>query len=242
MKPLEMTKGRLATLAVGLPIFLAGIGYGGLTLTGVLARTSEHHQATYAWHGGPISVRMTDGSVTVHEDHGSVVTVSYTEHYQLQRAGVRATNTPESLALQATCGAVLAGSCSVNFDITVPVGAPLELNTGDGSVRLAGVSGTVKAHTGNGSVRASGLRSPAVQVSTGDGSVNLQWAGSPEHVTASTGNGQLAISLPPGSGPYAIDSHTGQGSSNIRVRSDPRASRTLLLHTGDGSLSVRYGG
>ncbi len=52
------------------------------------------------------------------------------------------------------------------------------------------------------------------------------------------GDGSLRLSVPDGSGPYALTKHKGDGSSDIGVAVDPKATRSMLLEMGDGSLSV----
>ncbi|MCW2546354.1 MAG: hypothetical protein JWN96_814, partial [Mycobacterium sp.] len=60
----------------------------------------------------------------------------------------------------------------------------------------------------------------------------------PEHVKVSAGDGSVNLSVPSGSGPYAITKHQGDGHSDITVAEDPKASRTMVLDMGDGSLGV----
>jgi hypothetical protein len=47
-----LTSGRIAALAVGLPLVLGTATFGAFSMVGLYAHTSEHHIASYPWHGG----------------------------------------------------------------------------------------------------------------------------------------------------------------------------------------------
>ncbi len=236
---MHATKGRLVAAAVGFPLFLTSIAFGAFNVTGVLARTSERHHMTYAWQGGPLSVRTT-GSVTIRQGAGDSVDVSYTSHYSFQRPKISGSSDAHGVTLRAACpGGLYSGNCEINYVVTVPAGANLDVRTGDGALDLDGLRGTITAHTGDGSIHGSNLRSTDVTVTSGDGSVHLQWAVAPRRVVASSGDGSMDLQVPAGSGPYAISHHTGDGSTDIRVAESPAATSSMTLRTGDGSLTVR---
>ncbi len=235
------TPGRAIALAIGLPIMLAGIAWGAFSVVGVLARTSEHHRGSYAWSGGSVTLNVGDGNVQIRAANTRTVDVEYTEHYQLKRPTVGGRTSPAGVSLTAHCaGGVFGQNCQINYVITVPEQAPLQLHLGDGSLRLEGVSASVVARTGNGSIHGSGLRSKTLEATTGDGSVDLGWAAAPTRVTTSVGDGSINISVPRGSGPYAIQ-RSGSGTADVAVATDPAAAAKLDLHVGAGSLHVGYG-
>jgi hypothetical protein len=239
---LRATPGRVVTLVLGLPLMLAGVAWGAFAFVGGLARTSEHHHATYAWTGGSISLNVGSGNALIRTSDTSNVEVDYTEHYELKRPSVRATASKSGVELTGHCpGGILGQNCSINFVISIPKRAALQVHLGDGSLTLQGTRASVVAHSGDGSIKGSGLLSKDVQASVGDGSVHLQWATAPTRVTASVGNGSVDLTVPNGSGPYAIR-ESGAGSSDIQVSSDPAATSSMVLHAGDGSVHVRYGG
>ncbi len=168
-------------------------------------------------------------------------TWNYTEHYGLQHPTVSATSTASGVSLSGHCpGGLFGQNCSINYVITVPKSAALQLRIGDGSLTLQGISAAVVAHAGDGSIHGSQLTSKSVDATVGDGSVHLEWVTRPIRVTSQVGDGGITISVPRGSGPYAIQ-RSGSGSTNIAVDTDPAATATMNLHVGDGSLHVSYG-
>lgn len=110
----------------------------------------------------------------------------------------------------------------------------IELNTGDGSLRGSGLSGTLRAHTGDGSVNFSDVDGTA-DIDTGDGSGEL--AGRLTVVRLRTGDGSLTVRAEDGStmtGDWEI--RTGDGS--VRVELPEGFAGSLDATTGDGRVSV----
>jgi hypothetical protein len=237
---MRSTPGRIAAVAIGIPVLLAGVAQGAFNVTGLLARSSENHRASYAWHGGTLTMKADDGDITVRRSSSaSTVSVAYTEHFGLKKPTVTGRSTAEGVELSSKCPRWIFDSyCSVNYVVLVPVGTPLKLETGDGRVSLEGVDGSVTVNSGDGRIQGSDLLSANVDASLGDGSVSLQWSSAPSRVHVSLGDGSVHLTVPSGSGPYAITKHMGDGSSDISVPVDPKASRSMLIEMGDGSLSV----
>ncbi len=238
---LRATPGRVLVLALGVPLMLAGVAWSALSVVAVLARTSERHHVAYPWSGGGVSLNVGDGDVQIRAADTRTVGVDYTEHYSLKRPTVKATSSAAGIVLSAHCaGGVFQQNCQINYVITVPKQAALRLQLGDGSLSLQSVTASVVVQAGDGSIDGSDLGSKSLQISAGDGSVHLQWAVAPARVNLDAGDGSVDISVPRGSGPYAIQ-RSGSGSADIEVANDPAAAATMVLHTGDGSMHVGYG-
>lgn len=253
------TSGRITALAIGLPLVLGVVGFQAFDMVGLMAQTSEHHEATYPWAGGEVALDISSGGVTVVTGDNNTIGVSYTEHYQLKRPTVSATPVATGLQLKARCpGALLSNNCYINYTLTVPSSATMtihtgnggvrindlngavSLNTGNGGISLTNVSGDVQARTGNGGVHATGIRSSTFQVHTGNGGVDLQWATAPKSVSVTSGNGGVHLTVPTGSGPYRADVSSGNGGRDVSVPTDPNAAASITVHTGNGGISVGY--
>lgn len=90
------------------------------------------------------------------------------------------------------------GGGSVSYELTVPVDVNLdEIETVNGDVEIASVSGKVKASTVNGSLNVSGLQSD-VDLETVNGSVEASFdtLGEGQRVSADAVNGKIVIILP----------------------------------------------
>jgi DUF4097 and DUF4098 domain-containing protein YvlB len=93
--------------------------------------------------------------------------------------------------------------------VTVPRRTDVRAKSGDGSIRIDGVSGRIDLHTGDGSIRANDV-SGELTLNTGDGSVTVDRA-----------EGRLSL-------------ETGDGGVNVAGKLT-----RLRLHTGDGSIVYR---
>ena len=252
------TGGRLAALAVGLPFVIGAAVVGAFSVVGAMAQTSEHHAASYQWNGGVVALR-TDGNVTVEVGTGSQVGVSYTEHYQLKKPTISASTANGGVQLTASCpGWIFGSNCQINYVVTVPAAAALNVHSGNGYVHVSGstavlslytgnggieldnVTGNVVAHTGNGGVSGSQVSSKNVQASTGNGGVDITWSVAPTTVVATTGNGGIHLVVPQGSGPYRMSTHTGNGGVHVSVATDLGAGSSIAAKTGNGGITIGY--
>jgi hypothetical protein len=240
---MQLTSGRLAAVAIGIPVMLAASGFGAFSLVGTFARTSEQHTATYAWHGdGEISVNASAGDVRIVVGTGTQVGVVYTEHYEFKRPTITATSLNGGLQLAARCaGGVYGSNCEINYVLTVPAAASLVLHTGDGDVQLGASTGTVSATTGEGDINGTQLLSKTVDASTGDGDVKLAWDIAPTSVDATTGNGGINLVVPQGTA-YSVSAHTGNGGTHVSVPQDQAATDSITASTGNGDIRISPGG
>jgi hypothetical protein len=253
-----LTSGRIAALAVGLPLVLGTATFGAFSMVGLYAHTSEHHIASYPWHGGDISLNTGSGGVRVVAGGGDTISVAYTEHYELKRPTVTTATLNGGLQLVGKCpGGLFGSNCYINYVLTVPASAQLVLHSGDGNLHIVGISGSEKlstgaggiqldnvsgaitAHTGDGSIRGTQVGSHDVTASTGAGSVDLEWAVAPTAVAVSTGDGGITLVLPGGSGPYHVTTHTGDGGVEVAVPTDATSSSSIDARTGAGSIHIR---
>jgi putative adhesin len=236
---MQLTSGRLAAVAIGIPAMIAASAFGAFGLVGTFARTSEHHTASYAWQGdGEISVNTSAGNVRTEVGTGTQVVVSYTEHYQFKRPTVTATSLDGGLQLAARCAGGLYGSnCAINYVVTVPAAASLVLHTGDGDLQLSASTGSISANTGDGDINGTELISATVDASTGDGDIDLAWDVAPTKVGATTGNGDINLVVPPGT-TYNVSAHTGNGGTHVGVPQDQSAPDSISADTGNGDIRI----
>ena len=70
---MRMTTGRIVAVTVGGPLLVAAVGLSAFNMTGTFTNASEHHEVSYPWAGGTLSVDVGSGSVRVvvgGEQHG----------------------------------------------------------------------------------------------------------------------------------------------------------------------------
>jgi DUF4097 and DUF4098 domain-containing protein YvlB len=124
------------------------------------------------------------------------------------------------------------GNHSVKVSVRVPREVIGDLHTGDGSIVLRGLHGSLRADTGDGSIRAEDLDG-ILEAHTGDGSVHAR--GRFDKLQLHTNDGSVEVEAREGSrlqSDWRIQ--TGDGSVHLSV---PRGlAADLEAHTGDGHI------
>lgn len=145
------------------------------------------------------------------------------------------------------------GSRSANLIVSVPGASDVRASSGDGSLSIARITGTLDLRSGDGSIQGSSLAGDlrlhtgdgsidlddvtgGVDTDTGDGSIHV--AGKLTRVRARSGDGRIAIRAEPGSGTDGDwDLHTGDGSITIDLPDTFGAE--LDARTGDGGIDLQ---
>ena len=157
-------------------------------------------------------------------------------------------------------------NASTEFDVYVPRNATLYVSSGDGRLRIEGVSGELDLHTGDGAIDVSAgqgrLRAETgdgrirvdgfdgdAEARTGDGRITLD--GNFKSLTARTGDGTISLALPDGvNATVETDAESVINDDGIAVAESPAESRVrrwriggggqvLKLNTGDGQIILR---
>jgi hypothetical protein len=122
-------------------------------------------------------------------------------------------------------------SASAKLIVTVPRRSDIVARTGDGSIRLEGVTGRLELRTGDGSIRISGV-SGELLLNTGDGAVDVD-------------NAEGGLAIETGDGGVNVDGklsrvkiHTGDGSIVYRAGEEAKMDGDWEITTGDGSVSL----
>ncbi len=143
--------------------------------------------------------------------------------------------------------------CSVSFAVTVPPGltvtavtgggpvtvsgiAGANLDSGGGSLMLAGLVGPLRADTGGGPLSAQGLASATATVITGGGDAWVAFSAAPDTVSVSTDGGPATLTVP--GGPYALTTDTGGSPQLVAIATDPAAGRSITVSTGGAPLQI----
>ncbi len=126
------------------------------------------------------------------------------------------------------------GSHEIRLEVRVPREIATDIHTGDGSIRLEGLHGTIRANTGDGGIQGEDLDG-SLDAQSGDGSLHI--AGRFDSVHLHTQDGSVELSAGRGSrmqSDWRVQ--TGDGSVSVTV---PRhLAADVDLHTGDGSIHL----
>lgn len=161
----------------------------------------------------------------------------------------------DTLQLGIDCSG-LVFSCGSRFEVAVPPGMAVTVNSGSntdtvsglsapvtvsgnqGSVNVTGVSGPLQVSTGSGSVTATAIRSSAVRITTNQGSADVSFAGAPRSVTVRCSIGNATVRVPTAGYRYHVLVASGTGGASSKVPDDARAGRIVQVSSGSHDATV----
>ncbi len=202
----------------------------------VLAGCTPTETVDHAVVGGAllaVRVELDAGSVTVRSG-GDTVQVGRTLRGTAGRT-ITQHVVDGILRIEARCDSLL--PCGADIELTVPSGLPVDVRTGEGDVRVAGLDADLSIEVGDGNVRADGLLGATVRVQAGWGDARLSFAAPPTEVSVGVGVGDVLLTVPDGG--YDLDV-ASLGERRIGVADDPAGPR-LHVRTASGSAVVERG-
>lgn len=126
------------------------------------------------------------------------------------------------------------GDRSIRLEVHAPRELIADLHTGDGSIKLSNLRGTVRVDTGDGSIQGEGLDGQ-FSARTGDGSVHV--GGRFDDLQLHTNDGSVELNIEHGSrlrSGWRVE--TGDGSVRVGLPNDLAAD--VEFRTGDGGIRV----
>lgn len=142
--------------------------------------------------------------------------------------------------------------CAASYTVDVPAGVPVSggsssgslhlhragdvnVTTDSGSIRLAGVTGPIRARTSNGRIEGHDLKAGRIDAETSNGAITLV-PSVPADVRAETSNGDITVTVT--GGPYRVTATTGNGDERVNVPTAPSAPHRLDLTSGNGDITA----
>lgn len=124
------------------------------------------------------------------------------------------------------------GNRSIRLEVRVPRELTGDIHTGDGSIRLDRLQGSIRAETGDGSIEGEDLDG-SLDARSGDGSVHIH--GRFDNVQLRTQDGSVELNAGRGS-KMGADWRVQTGDGSVRISLPGDLAADLELHTGDGHI------
>ena len=119
----------------------------------------------------------------------------------------------------------------LHVEVRMPRDADLQVRTGDGSIKVNNVTGTVDLHSGDGAISVSSLKG-SIRIHTGDGSIEASEMDG--KCDASSGDGRIRLS-----GRFdVLSAKSGDGSLGIEAQRGSKLDSSWSIVSGDGSIDV----
>jgi DUF4097 and DUF4098 domain-containing protein YvlB len=231
---------RRAVNAAGIAVMAATLAACDLTVGAADFSTREEKKFTVT---GPPRVELTtfDGSIEVRGWDKPEVLVEVEKRGNDQAAvdmiQVKATQTGNTITVEipkvvSSSRVVFGRSPSASLVVSVPMQSILKLDSGDGSVVIRRVNGTINVRTADGSVHVTEAKGDLL-VRTGDGSIEA--AEIDGHVDVETTDGSITID----GTLRSVHAGSGDGSIALTARKGSAMDADWDAATGDGSIDVR---
>ncbi len=238
---LRMTPGRWVSLALGVPVILALIGWIGFTVVDQSAHGSfPVSYADIPVQQGQLSVGVNSGDVTVHHGQGAAARLTGTVHYGLFRPHVTQNITASGTEVDVSCPGINSGNCGLSATLDVPSLTALTLSSSGGNLTVPGVARTVNLTSDGGDITVSSIPGQAT-VSTGGGNLTAgDLAGVLKFTTDGgdiNGNDLAAPSLRADSGGGNVTVVFTKAPANLDITSDG-GDVTIMLPHGDTAYNV----
>lgn len=182
-----------------------------------------------------LEVDLNAGNVIVKASDRDDVRIRTVRTFAFVRPRTSATIREGELHLTATCR--LLGRCSVRYEVDVPRGIDLDLETSAGDVRMSGATGTVRAKTSAGDIEGDGMTADKLEARTSAGDIDLAFGQAPDRLELRTSAGDIDVVVPDET--YRVNTDTSAGDVDMNLRSDPDATRVIDAKTSAGDISLR---
>lgn len=229
-----MTPARILTLAIGVPLVLALIGWTGFGVVAEFGQASfSVGSYTVPVNHGQLVANVASGNVTVRPVAGTTAQLAGNVQYSLIRPNITERTTASGTTLGLNCH-IQVGNCGLNATLSVPFNTAVTLSSGGGDIAIAGTSGDVSLSSYGGNVTVSGVGGNA-SVSTGGGDL-----------TASTLAGQLTFNTEGGNinadtltAPY-LQAESGGGDVSL-VFTKPPGNLNITSDGGNVTVVLPHG-
>lgn len=189
--PLPLTPGRIAALAIGIPVALALVANAAFSLLTPFAEGRYHVSYTAPASTRTLTMNSSGGTVSVKPTTGDRVTLAGTAHYSFIRSTFSTrTTTGGDTAMNYHCAPLPSSNCGLDASIGVPAGLPVSLATDGGDATVSDMSAAVTLHSAGGNLTADSTTG-ALNLSTDGGNIRLNTIRGP--LTASTRGGDITV-------------------------------------------------
>jgi len=210
-----------------------------LFLAASISRADEWHKS---WPVGPkaeLHVTAGDAAIVVEAAGGNSIEAMLTMRgYSIGGSGVKVTEhqtgTRVDLEIREPSMHFSFGEHSIRLELRVPKDLAAYLHTGDGSIRLRGVHGSMRVDTGDGSIQGEDLDG-ILEAHSGDGSVHV--SGRFDNLQLRTQDGSVDVDALRGSRMQS-DWHVQTGDGSVRLNIPRDLAADIELHTGDGHIRM----
>jgi len=232
--------GRIAWRLIASAVTVVTLLWSTTTAVSLLAFDREREHVVLHEAISRVDVDAKGGSVTIlgDETSGAVVDTRVTRgvfspsHHERVVDG--------ELRITQSCPVLQLVVCSVRTTIRVQRGVDVVVHATSGSIRLAGLSGSIDVSSTAGGITATELTATRVKARSSAGGIDLTFAEAPRSVDARSTAGGITIIVPPDETSYRVTTHATAGSVRQDVRTGPDRDHTINASASAGNIRIVY--
>jgi hypothetical protein len=197
------------------------------------------HKATAVYQiSVPVStviVTSHAGSVAVTGGSGPGISVTEQVTYSRTRPVTSRAVSGQTLTVGYTCPTEIV--CTVSYVLRVPRTVAVQATAAAGSIRLAGLAGSVTAKADVGLISATGLTGASVSLITSVGAINAAFAAAPTTVQATARVGAITLRVP-GTASYQVSADAHIGKAAVSVPQSASSAHAITATTDVGAIVI----
>lgn len=151
-------------------------------------------------------------------------------------AGVNLSSQGGDMAVSGVSGEVILSSGGGNVSVSGS-GGIADVSTDGGDLTASNLGGVIKFSTAGGDVNGNDLTAPSSTVDSSGGDVTLVFTKVPDHLSVSSGGGDITVLLPSGSTRYDISDNPGGGDYSASVPAGA-SSHTITTDSSGGDITI----
>jgi len=243
---MSLSHAQKVTLAVGVPLSVALMGWGALNAVAAVGRGTEQVSEQIPVTGGRLVAGLGSGDVTLRAGSGSgPAGLTGTVRYSLVRPEVTLNRDASRTSIGFGC-AVPVGWCSLDATLSIPADVTAaDVSTGSGNITVdtSATPGTLTLSTGMGDITATGLSAADITARSGVGNITIVLTKPPTSLDVTDSLGDVRIVLPAGYSYKVLDIHSALGSTSTPGLQRSADSRYAIVATSDlGDVTVTEAG
>lgn len=230
-------RGYVVTRTVGAVVALGLVGTAAVSAVPEMLRTTTVHDLALADSVQRLVLDPGVGEVQVREAAaGEALGVQTSQTYSGRQPEVNLTQGSDGTArLDASCPRIIGlGTCSIDWEIVVPAGTDLEINSSIGDVDIHS-TGSVQVQGATGDIRLSGAPTQ-VDLTLSIGDVRVETDAPADSLRVRSSLGDVTLALP--EGPYQVHSQTSLGTERLSLDTEPDAPYVVDVQTSLGDILV----
>jgi hypothetical protein len=230
----------------GLVLALVLIGSGALSVVAQFVTKQGSRSQVITQPVQRLAIDSQTGDVRIRFGTGPQTTVRTVRQFSFGTPVVRQGLTGGTLHLAETCDnrswLLLPGTCSVDFEVTLPPDVPVTVATQTGDVQVHGSTGAVQVSAETGDLQVLDAASGSVSAHSSTGDIRVQFRSAPHTVSVRTDTGDIRIQVPDDGSTYLVRAGTGTGDLKVddRLRNG-RSASTIQAHADTGDVTVSAG-